>query len=333
MRFNGGRTQKQADTYTHLWRSRDGDFPVTPTGEEGPPVNGQAYAKVRTPDGHESYVPRGELILRPIKSAKKAAPPLGLSPAEEERLRTWMFDIADQMLGDKHEEIDGSCRFGASRSLVVHPGGLFHNFVTGKGGVGGIALLMALHDVNADGAVQWAKAWLDNHSGAGGLADNVEQETRAAEDAEHIAFITETWARTVELKNTAGWAYLASRGLTPSDEDVRHIRWLPHARGIGAGAEGAMVVALTNNSDGLEALQLTYITVDGAKSATQPCRRTYRGAHGWGTRGLLRLGAAGEPKAYIVEGTEDGLALRQAGAERVLVLCGLSRLGKVILPF
>jgi putative DNA primase/helicase len=64
-----------------------------------------------------------------------------------------------------------------------------------------------------------------------------------------------------------------------------------------------------------------------------PARRTYKGAHDWSRRGLLRLGPAGNPVAHIVEGAEDGLSLRQAGATRVLVLCGLYRLGRVELPF
>ena len=185
MRFNGGRAAKQAENYTHLWRSQGGDIPCTPTGEPDPPqVNGQAFTHVRTPDGNENFVPSDELIRRP---AKKASPPPGLSPADAERLTSWMLHIADQMLGDRQEEANGSCRFGANRSLVIHPGGLFHNFVTGKSGVGGLALLMALHDVNADGAVQWARAWLNDHSGVGGLADGNEEAQQAADEVTALA--------------------------------------------------------------------------------------------------------------------------------------------------
>jgi hypothetical protein len=34
-----------------------------------------------------------------------------LSPADFERLKSWMLEIADDALGDQHEEGDGSFRF------------------------------------------------------------------------------------------------------------------------------------------------------------------------------------------------------------------------------
>jgi N6-adenosine-specific RNA methylase IME4 len=263
-----------------------------------------------------------------------------LSAAEDVRLDTWVLEIADEVLGHQHEEGDGSFRFGENRALVVHPDGWFYDFGAGKGGSGGLALLALLSDLGLDDAAQKARQWLAAHEGSGILALSVEEaeaaEARSARksDAERAAFLAEVWARTVDIKETPGWAYLTvERGLEPSDDDLKHIRWLPHARGHGPDAEGAMVAALIDNTGVIVALQLTYVTAAGAKSEIDPARRTHRGPSDWTRRGFLRLGAAGNPKAFVVEGTEDGLSLRQAGAERVLVLCGLARLGKPTLPF
>ena len=49
-------------SYSHIWRSKDGDFPCTPTGEEWPHADGRIYARVSTPEGTEHFVPRDELI-------------------------------------------------------------------------------------------------------------------------------------------------------------------------------------------------------------------------------------------------------------------------------
>lgn len=324
-------------TPTHIWKSQHYDWPCALTGKDWhDEATGQDFVEVVTDDGNIRPIPKAQLVPHPGKRAKKAAPRVSLSPAEVERLISWMLTIADETLGNQHEEGDGSFRFGENRALVIHPGGFFHNFAAGRGGTGGVELLAMLHGLSVDAAVGKARDWLCLHEGAGNLkGESEDQEARQASgDAERSAFIHGLWTGTVDIAGTPGWTYLtAARGLNPSDDDLKHLRWLPHARGFGPGAEGAMAIALTNNAGGIEALQLTYVTAAGAKSEVQPHRRTYRGPHDWGGRGLLRFGAAGNTKAFIVEGVEDGLSLRQAGAERVLVLCGLSRLGKVSLPF
>jgi putative DNA primase/helicase len=49
-------------TYSHTWRSKDHDFPCTPTGVEWRnDADGRIYARVRTPDG-EHIVPKDELV-------------------------------------------------------------------------------------------------------------------------------------------------------------------------------------------------------------------------------------------------------------------------------
>jgi hypothetical protein len=60
----GRRQQYNADdaTYSHVWRSKDYDYPCTPTGEEQRDDADRIYARVRTQDGTESFVPKNELV-------------------------------------------------------------------------------------------------------------------------------------------------------------------------------------------------------------------------------------------------------------------------------
>jgi len=46
---------------THVWRSKDFDFPCTPTGEKHHDKAGRVYARVTTPDGNSNFVPEDEL--------------------------------------------------------------------------------------------------------------------------------------------------------------------------------------------------------------------------------------------------------------------------------
>src|SRR5215471_15373279 len=50
-------------TYSHLWRSKDHDFPCTPTGMEWRDwVDGRIYAQVSTRDGTKHTIPKDELV-------------------------------------------------------------------------------------------------------------------------------------------------------------------------------------------------------------------------------------------------------------------------------
>lgn len=64
------------DEPTHIWRSRDHDYPCTPTGEEQRANDGRIYAQVRTPDGNENFVPKDELVSKADAAAElKPKPP------------------------------------------------------------------------------------------------------------------------------------------------------------------------------------------------------------------------------------------------------------------
>jgi hypothetical protein len=48
--------------YSHLWRSKDYDWPCTPTGMEQRDADGRIYARVVRPEGTEHFVPKDELV-------------------------------------------------------------------------------------------------------------------------------------------------------------------------------------------------------------------------------------------------------------------------------
>ena len=60
-------------SYSHIWRSKDHDYPCAPTGVEERHDDGRIYARVRTPDGNESFVPKDELIAKDEASFLDAA--------------------------------------------------------------------------------------------------------------------------------------------------------------------------------------------------------------------------------------------------------------------
>jgi putative DNA primase/helicase len=69
-------------THSHIWRSKEGDVPCTPTGKEGRSnIDGRIYALVTTDDGSESIVPKEELVLAQAGNGSAAGedgkPPLG----------------------------------------------------------------------------------------------------------------------------------------------------------------------------------------------------------------------------------------------------------------
>jgi hypothetical protein len=76
LRGNGGRT------YSHIWRSKDYDFPCTLTGmERRDDSDGRIYAWVRTRDGTEHIVPKDELFpLRAATAPAARGRPIGALP-------------------------------------------------------------------------------------------------------------------------------------------------------------------------------------------------------------------------------------------------------------
>ena len=93
-----------------------------------------------------------------------------------------------------------------------------------------------------------------------------------------------------------------------------------------------MLAAITDDAGELVALQVTCITPDGQKSAIEPVRITLRGPSNWRIRGAFRLGSPEMEELVLVEGVEDAIAARLAGAERVHACLGVGALGRAQLP-
>jgi DNA polymerase len=69
-------------SFSHIWRSKDFDFPCTPTGEEQRDTDGRIYVRVRAPDGDSTFVPEDELVPKPEPKPKLEPVPEPDAPTE-----------------------------------------------------------------------------------------------------------------------------------------------------------------------------------------------------------------------------------------------------------
>ena len=195
---------------------------------------------------------------------------------------------------------------------------------------GRIALIIHLDRVRSATAFEVAQKWLSEHAGRGRLLPlpTMVETKKPPRTTCTNGNDPRRLERSAVDKGDAGGDIPVDARLTPSDEDMEQLRWLPKVRGD----EGAMLAALTDNSGNLVANQDTYLTNAGHKSLHDPVRRTFRGPHDWNVRGLVRFGNPNSKKVFICEGVEDALSARQAGAECVVALTGIARLRRVDIP-
>src|SRR5262245_47021321 len=52
---------------THIWRSKNYDYPCTPAGEGDQASDGRIFVEIRAPDGSQTFVPKDELVLKETK--------------------------------------------------------------------------------------------------------------------------------------------------------------------------------------------------------------------------------------------------------------------------
>ena len=176
-----------------------------------------------------------------------------------------------------------------------------------------------------------ARAWLAGHAGDGRLGRSQgddESEDPSADDAGRAAYV-KGLLDYAQPPSQEMIQYLGGRNLDPVAAGAEsQLRWLPGWRG----EEGAMLAAITDDAGELVALQVTCITPDGQKSAIEPVRITLRGPSNWRIRGAFRLGSPEMEELVLVEGVEDAIAARLAGAERVHACLGVGALGRAQLP-
>ncbi len=167
-------------------------------------------------------------------------PPSGISVPEWLRAISHMPAMAEQRVGDLvNQEADGAYRVGKSRSLVIYPGGRFYSFANSTGGYGPVELLMFLDKVERPDATAIVKAWLAQHAGQGPLPMDGQDDEPFADgkiaDIERQAFLDAVINAPFPVCGTPAEAYLRSRGLDPSADDLAHLAWLPAPRGDAAG--------------------------------------------------------------------------------------------------
>ena len=262
---------------------------------------------------------------------KEQGDPPHLSATDLARLDSWLLEIAAQVHGPGREEASGNFRFGSNDSLAVHRNGYWHSFSAGKGGHSAKSLLTHLHGGAAAGV---ARAWLAAHAGDGRLGRGEgagdDETAQSLLDAEAEAFIDALWLRAQPVTDSkSAMKYFERRGLdiVAAGADSQ-LRWLPAWRGD----EGAILAYVSDDAGQIVALQVLHVRPDGAKSTTQPVRRTFRGPHDWRRRGAFRLGSAGVTDITLTEGVEDAIAAALAGAERVHACLGADGVGRAELP-
>ena len=82
-----------------------------------------------------------------------------------------MVEIAAEERGTV--TVDGyGYRIGDDRALVIHQTAIFHDFIEGTHGRGGLKLLRHLRKLDTEKAVSAAREWLADH--AGGKARSVQ---------------------------------------------------------------------------------------------------------------------------------------------------------------
>jgi hypothetical protein len=91
-------------SFSHIWRSKNYDYPCTPTGEEQHDADGRIYVRVRAPDGDSTFVPKDELVPKPKPQPAPApepepqpAPAPARQPKPKPKPSTPTYTIADAL--------------------------------------------------------------------------------------------------------------------------------------------------------------------------------------------------------------------------------------------
>jgi hypothetical protein len=255
-----------------------------------------------------------------------------LAAEQHAKLDSYMLVIADEARGHHKHAGSGRHLFGSKSALCIYADGHYHDH-SGSGptahGRNAFDLVCHLHP-NVD-PVDWARAFLVAHPGAGHFVPGADTNTEgsAEEDTERLAYITALYAGAALLtEGSPGRRFFTEpRGLLLPSEALALLRWIPNFRGD----EGAVLAPYTDDKGELLALGFTYITQEGQKSPYSPARMIYRGPADWNSRALIRLGKSGSV-AVETESFEKGLAAFLVDYQRVFITGGVARLGKVPLP-
>jgi Protein of unknown function (DUF3631) len=255
-----------------------------------------------------------------------------LSAEEHARLDSYMLIIAGEARGHHKHDGSGKHTFGSKGAHCVYADGQYHDFSSSGPTAHGHGALAQIRHLYSDvDSVEWARAFLATHPGAGDFVPGADTNTKgsAEEDAERVAYLNALYEGAAFLtEDTLGYRFFVEgRRLSLPPEALALLRWVPNFRGD----EGVILVPYTGHAGELLALGFTYITQDAQKSSYPPARMIYRGPIDWNSRALVRLGAPG-PVAVEVESFEKGLAAFLVGYQCVFVTGGVHRFGLVLLP-
>lgn len=242
-----------------------------------------------------------------------------LTAQDDERLRTWLVEIAETILdGVQWQQEGDEFRAKGHGGLTINVAKrCWYLHSEGKGGISAIHLIEQLKRCSASEALAWAKSWAQAHPGVGRHAgtDEHDLETHSAPIAQDII------NHLVEPAGTIAETYLRSRGITGPLPDF--VRFLPHARA----GESAVVGLLTSHGR-IVGCQVGYLDPDGRKSTVPPYRRRHMLEKA--PDAVFELPAPASvthmlADTFITEGIEDTISLAEAG--RPVRIIGLPGIG------
>jgi putative DNA primase/helicase len=250
--------------------------------------------------------------------------PVTLTPAESERLNTWMVDVASALVGSPPRFDGDQARFsntGFGLSINRQRGDWFSH-ARGIGGISALKLIRLLrHEWSEEDIAQWALAFLAGHQGTGSALSDSDDADGGAAAAASEWLALQVLQDAQDPLGTVTETYLNGRELyAPFPPCVRH---LANAR-LG---EDAVVGTLTARGR-IVGVQVGYIGPSGAKTTLPPKRRRFileRGLPGYFD---IQDGDPRDPIA-LAEGLENSMSLRQVWPHRVWGIPGIAALTKL----
>jgi putative DNA primase/helicase len=225
-----------------------------------------------------------------------------LSADQFERLGSWRFEIAIALfpVGTRTRDEGDERKFSGEGFSINRKTGAWYSFTAGKGGKSPLRLIEFLGGYSRRDAEKWALGFLEKHPGTGAFGnaeDDEDAEAWSAEEAREIL------ANAVDVIGTSGETYLRSRNL----DAPFPVKYLLNAR---CGEGGVVAVLRAHDRD--VGVQVTYIDLQGRKSAVVPQRRRFMLEKA--PEAAFWMPYTGENTEVIVcEGLEDALSVFRFG--------------------
>ena len=249
-----------------------------------------------------------------------------MTPADEERLRSWVFEIVETLIeGVAWRQEGAEKRAVGQAGLTINvKSGAWYSHGLGRGHWSTIPLIELLRNCDRNQALSWAEAWLQAHPGTGSIGDagDADDDNTVPGSA---AYARDLLTRTFDPAGTVAETYLRSRAIRGTLPSC--IRFVPDAR-IG---ESALAGILTSHGR-TTAIMLRYLDPIGRPSTIMPARRRFNIEK---SEAVFEVQAASNvvdltTDTLIAEGLEDGLSLAELGRPvRIVALPGIAALRHV----